>query len=73
MSILFKYPEQKFFPLNAIKLCSKHLSELHHEEPGRFLKCSGFFIVSLEQVYNWVAVSNSDNDQVKSAEKEVDI
>ena len=41
-----------------MKLCSK--PELHHEEPERFLlRCSGFFIVNLEHVYDWVAVSTS--------------
>ena len=52
----------------------QNLSQLHHEEPERLLRrCSGFFIVNLEPVYNWVAVSTSDNDQVKASGKEVNI
>ena len=48
----------------------QNLSELHHEEPERLLlRCSGFSYVKLEHVYNWVAVSTSDNDQVKAAGK----
>ena len=52
----------------------QNLSQLHHEEPERLLRrCSGFFIVNLKPVYNWVAVSTSDNDQVKASGKEVNI
>ena len=50
----------------------QNLSQLHHEEPERLLRrCSGFFIINLKPVYNWVAVSASDNDQVKASGKEV--
>ena len=52
----------------------QNLSQLHHEEPERLLRrCSGFFIVNWEPVYNWVAVSTSDNDQVKASGKDVNI
>ena len=38
------------------------MSEFHHEEQERFLiRSSGFFIVNLEHVYNWVGISASDN------------
>ena len=65
--------QNRNFPLSAIKLV-QNLSELHQEEPERFLlRCSGFYIVKLEHVYEWVAVSTSDNDQVKASGKEIDI
>ena len=49
----------------------QNLSDLHHEEPEWFLlRCFGFFIVNLEHVYSWVAISTSGNDQVKAAGKE---
>ena len=34
---------------------------------------SGFFIINLEHVYNWVPFSISDNDQVKAAGKDINV
>ena len=50
----------------------ENLSERHHEKPER-LRFSGFFIINLEHVYNWVDVSTSDNVQFKKAGKDINI
>ena len=59
-SIIFNYLEQKF-PL-AIKLCSKSVRTSLWRTRTVLSRCSGFYIINLEHVYNRVAVSVSDND-----------
>ena len=53
---------------------TQNLPQLHHEEIEWFLlRFSGLFIVNLEHVSNWVAVSATDNDQVNAAGKDINI
>ena len=46
--------------------CNKVIFKTHKELEWFLLKYFGFFIANLEHVYNEVAVSTSDTDQVKA-------